>query len=173
MAKLVLTAIGSDRAGLVSALSGVVADLGGNWLESQMARLAGKFAGIALVDLPSGNVGDLVAAVQGLRHEGLLDVTVTPVEDETPAPSGTTHVLHLIGHDRPGILFQVSDVLASQKVTIDELHTLTSEAPMAGGLLFEANAVIRTPVGLSADDLRAALETIADELMVDLDLEQA
>lgn len=51
MAKLVLTAIGDDRAGLVSALSDAVAERGGNWLESQLARLAGKFAGIALVEV--------------------------------------------------------------------------------------------------------------------------
>ena len=46
MTDLVLTLIGPDRPGLVEAVAEVVAAHGGNWLESRMARLAGKFAGI-------------------------------------------------------------------------------------------------------------------------------
>ena len=49
MATLVLTLIGDDRAGLVNAVAEVVARHGGNWERSQMAELAGKFAGIVLV----------------------------------------------------------------------------------------------------------------------------
>ena len=170
MAKLVLTAIGDDRAGLVSALAGPVADAGGNWLESQMARLAGKFAGIVLVEVPDGAVAALTAAVAGLGAEGLLDVAVTPVADEGAAP-GTAFTLHLLGHDRPGIVHQVSQVLASHGVTIDQLQTGTIEAPMAGGLLFEADALVRAPAGLDEAALQAALEGLANELMVDLELD--
>ena len=49
MATLVLTVIGDDRAGLVNALADVVTAHGGNWERSQLAELAGKFAGIVLV----------------------------------------------------------------------------------------------------------------------------
>ena len=45
MTDLVLTLIGPDRPGLVEAVAEVVARHGGNWLESRMAHLAGKFAG--------------------------------------------------------------------------------------------------------------------------------
>ena len=41
-ASLVLTIIGPDRTGLVEAVAAAVADHGANWLESSMARLAGK-----------------------------------------------------------------------------------------------------------------------------------
>src|SRR5690606_26345178 len=52
MSTLVLTVIGDDRAGLVNAVAEVVARHGGNWERSQMAELAGKFAGIVLVTVP-------------------------------------------------------------------------------------------------------------------------
>ncbi len=52
MTPLVLTLIGDDRAGLVSAVAGAVSEHGGNWDRSQMAELAGKFAGIVLVTIP-------------------------------------------------------------------------------------------------------------------------
>ena len=54
-------------------------------------------------------------------------------------------------------------------MSIEELHTEVREAPMAGGNLFEARAVLVAPPS-GADALRAALEGLADELMVDLTL---
>jgi len=171
MTQLVLTAIGDDRPGLVSALARAVANEGGNWLESQMGRLGGKFAGIVLVDAPEDRLDSLVAGVQALSAEHLLDVSVTRA-DGTPIVSGTRLALHLLGHDSPGIVREVSSVLASKGVTIDELSTCTMHAPMGDGVLFEADAVVRLPETLSANELQAALESIAAELMVDLDLSQ-
>ena len=48
---LVLTAIGDDRPGLVESLSQVITENSGNWLESSMSQLAGKFAGILRVSV--------------------------------------------------------------------------------------------------------------------------
>lgn len=168
MTTLVLTVIGDDRAGLVSALAGCVTEHGGNWLESQMARLAGKFAGIALVDVPMAALDGFLAAADALSAEGLR-VTVTPTEQADAG--GDLVALHVIGNDQPGIVRQVSQALAERGVSIDELQTATVAAPMSGDTLFEAHAKVRIPEGVSLDEVRAALEAIAGELMVDLDLE--
>ena len=169
MTQVVLTAIGDDRAGLVSALADAVASEGGNWLESQMARLGGKFAGVVLVDVPEDRFDGLTAALEALSTGHVLDVTVTRA-DATPTPSGTRLALHLLGHDSPGIVREFSTVLAQAGVTIDELSTGTLHAPMGDGILFEADAIVRLPEGVGIDDLQAALESIATELMVDLEV---
>ncbi len=52
MATFILTVLGDDRPGLVSALSAPISAHGGSWERSQMSRLAGKFAGIVLVAVP-------------------------------------------------------------------------------------------------------------------------
>ncbi len=170
MTKLVLTLLGDDRPGLVSAVSRAVADNGGSWLESQLARLGGTFAGIALVDVPADSVGALRTALAGLS-----DIVEVGVRDAAaPASSaGRRLVLHLVGHDQPGIVRQVTEALASRGVSIEQLATATVEAPMAGGLLFEADAVLTAPEGVSTDELQADLEALARELMVDLDLTPA
>ena len=54
MIPLVLTYVGDDRPGLVSAVSEKIAAFGGTWLESRSARLAGKFAGILRVQRSRG-----------------------------------------------------------------------------------------------------------------------
>lgn len=167
MTNVALTVIGDDRSGLVSTLAGVVAEHGGNWCESQMARLAGKFAGIVLVDLPAERLAAFEAAVQALSDDGL---TVTPFTTAAVPAVGDVVCLQLVGHDRPGIVSQISQALASLGITIDDLQTSTIEAPMAGGVLFQADAVVRLPEGVAPEAVRAVLEPLAGELMVDLDL---
>lgn len=168
-AHLVLTVIGADRPGLVSAVSAPVERHGGSWQQSQMARLAGEFAGIVLVSVPEGAVEALEADLAALAGDGLrVDVRRTDAPSEA-APASVR--LHLLGTDRPGIVAEISRTIAAHGVGIESLTTDLREAPMAGGLLFEVEAELSVPGESGLDELRAALEQIADELMVELSLE--
>lgn len=171
MATLVLTVIGDDRAGLVNAVAEVVARHGGNWEQSQMAELAGKFAGIVLVTVPDADADGLVAALQPLQ--GLLDITAQVGGAPVTVPEAQRFVLDLVGADRPGIVREITEVLAAHGVNIDSLRTEARDAPMSGGRLFEAHAVLETSVATDLGALRVALERLADELMVDIGLDSA
>jgi glycine cleavage system regulatory protein len=171
MATLVLTVIGNDTAGLVGALADPIARHDGSWDRSHMARLAGQFAGIVVVSVPDDNVTALQASLEGLNAQGLLDVQVAIASSSTEdEPAENLLRLELIGQDRPGIISEISAVLATRNVSILELETNTSSAPMSGEPLFEAKATLRVPNELPLDQLRETLEDIANELMVDLDL---
>lgn len=168
METLVLTVIGDDRLGLVSALSARLNAQGALWQRSQMSRLAGKFAGIVEVVVPEGKVDDLVADLESLAEQGLaVTITRTSAPPETP-----THRLRLelVGADRPGIVAEVSALLSARHISIEELETSVRHAPMAGGMLFEAHAVLAAPASADETELRASLEALADELMVDVAL---
>ncbi|MGA8848067.1 MAG: ACT domain-containing protein [Nocardioides sp.] len=175
MASLVLTVIGDDRPGLVSAVSRLVEARAGSWQRSQMARLSGKFAGIALVEVPESERDALETALAGLALEG-LKVWVERADevgagDSTTVGDARTDIrLTLLGQDRPGIVAEVSAALAGRGVGIEELHTDLREAPMAGGVLFEMDARLSVPATAEVDAVRADLERLADELMVDLRL---
>jgi glycine cleavage system regulatory protein len=168
MATLVLTVLGDDRAGLVSAVSGTLDAHGAAWERSQMAHLAGKFAGIVEVAVPDTRVEGLLPALDGLSAEGLTVVVART--DAVPEEDLTHLTLDLVGADRPGIVASISALLTERGVSVEQLSTVVREAPMAGGTLFEAHAVLAAPATLSSADLRAALETLADELLVDLTL---
>jgi glycine cleavage system regulatory protein len=171
MATLVLTVIGDDRSGLVSALSGVIASHGGSWERSQMARLAGKFAGIVVVAVPDDRAEALIAELGPLGTQGLLDVTVERGADEGAVGADVTRLtLELVGADRPGIVHDISQALAARQVSIEELSTATREAPMVGGMLFEVTATLLAPSTVSIAELQGVLEELANELMVDLSL---
>jgi glycine cleavage system regulatory protein len=167
---LVLTFMADDRPGLVEKLSEAVNAHGGNWLESRMARLAEKFAGIARVEIPDGGIADFRAALAALEAEGF---TVHTSEGELAArPAGTLTNLELIGPDQPGIVHDISRCLAAHDVSVEEMETNLRRAPMGGDMLFSAQARVRVPAELDAEDLRTALEALADALMVDITLRQ-
>jgi len=168
MATYILTVIGDDRSGLVSALAGVVTAHGASWERSQLSRLAGKFAGVVLVTVPEGRLEGLVGELEGLGSQGLR-VSVEPTEAPATSTLQRLH-LNLLGADRPGIVAEISASLAAHGVSIEEFATDVREAPMAGGTLFEARAVLVAPPGASTDALRGLLEGLADELMVEINV---
>ena len=175
MLTYVLTAIGDDRPGIVSTLAAAVDDHGGSWVDSQLALLAGKFAGIVHVELPEDRAEAFLDALPALADAVGLHVEAEPAaEGDAPAggaATGDVLVLTLLGQDRTGMVREVTTALHSAGATIDALRSATREAPEGGGMLFEAEAVVRLPAGADETVVRGALEAIAAELMVDLELD--
>ncbi|MGE4650575.1 MAG: ACT domain-containing protein [Myxococcota bacterium] len=167
---LVLTVIGPDRPGLVERLAQIVARHGGNWLESRMAHLEGQFAGLLRVQLPATGVEELRGALLDLEDDGiriLLSESAAPTGEST-APRVS---LELVGHDRPGIVREISAALAVRGINVEEFESRCTSAPMSGEALFHARAQLRVPDGQTLEEVRTTLEKIANELMVDVTLE--
>lgn len=167
---LVLTVLGEDRPGLVESLSQAIAAHGGNWLESRMSRLAGKFAGILRASVPESELETLTATLRQLESQGLRLLIEWSTNDE-PAQAYQILKLDLIGNDRMGIIHDISQSLAMYGVNIDELNTDYLSAPMSGEMLFKATALIRVPLEVAVADLQTHLEHIAHDLMVDIALQ--
>lgn len=168
MESFVLTIIGADRAGLVDALAEVVAEHGGSWERSQMTELAGMFAGMVLVHVPPDRAPAFREALTPLHDQGLMDVTLRAAGTDDPPEDIPTTSFEVVGADRPGIVHEVSHLLAERGVGIVDLRTWTESAAMAGSPLFRAVAAVRLPEGLSMQDLTTALEDLSDDLMIDL-----
>lgn len=165
---LVLTIIAADRPGLVDRLAACVADHGGNWLESRMCHLGGRFAGIARVEVAAEKLTALKRALHGLAADGLRIVVESGGGDDVAG--GVSATLDLVGNDRPGILRTVTGVLAAHGVNVEELSSECVSAPMGGGDLFQAKARVLVPANAKLEAVRADLEKIATDLMVDLKL---
>jgi glycine cleavage system regulatory protein len=166
---LILTVIGDDRPGLVGELSAAISAHQGNWLESSMAQLAGKFAGIVEVGVDSANAAALSDALGRLKD---LKVTVESAAPQKSAPTGRRLKLALVGHDRIGIVREVSMVLANHAVNVESLDTHTSSAPMSAAVLFHAVAELTAAPDLDVGALTGELERISNDLMVDITLDE-
>lgn len=165
---LVLTIIGDDKPGLVGLLSETISRHSGNWLESNMSHLAGKFAGILRVSVGDDEADALVSDLQGLSS--VLKLVVEKVNMAEPAPRQRSLRLTLVGNDRPGIVREISRALAQAGVNVEELTTQISSAPMSGEPLFQAEAELKVPVDLDSGALKGRLEQLADDLIVEISL---
>ncbi len=169
---LVMTVIGADRPGLVEVVAKLVAERGGNWLESRMSRLGGQFAGILRVEVPPEQEQSLVRVLEDLKREGLT-VVVHPDHLQTPLAPARANVLEIVGQDRPGIVRQISHTLTAYGVNVEELQTERTSAAMTGEGLFKARAKLSIPESCDVRQLRTELERIAADLIVEVSLADA
>ncbi|QIB49780.1 glycine cleavage system protein R [Pseudomonas sp. OIL-1] len=163
---LVLTVISADKPGLVESVAQTINQHGGNWLESRMSRMAGQFAGILLVDIAEDRVEPLRVDLEGLTSLGINVQVAISGQAEQPEQQGLK--LNLVGNDRPGIVREVSGVLARHGVNVEELVTECAPAPMSADVLFKAEARLGVYPQTDLVALRNDLENLADDLMVEL-----
>lgn len=163
---LVLTVIADDKPGLVESLAAVIAENSGNWLESSMSQLAGKFAGILKVSVDDSHLDQLELALRSL--EGLKLVMERVVTHETVGRPITVE-LNLVANDRPGIVREISHAVAGLSINVEKLTTDCSSAPMTGVDLFKANAILKVPPSLELSKLQEELESLADDMIVEID----
>ena len=154
MNELAVMAVGADRPGIIARLTGVIAERGGNLEDCSMTVLSGHFSIMLLitVDVPAD---ELEAGLTEATADLGLAVTVRPVgEGGRPAPP--THVLSVYGADRPGIVHEITSVLATAGVNVTDLTTrvIEGESPVYAMAL-----EIAVPVDLDESEL---LQSVID-----------
>ena len=167
---IVLTIVSEDHPGIVESLSEVLAEHGGNWAESSMMSLAGKFAGILLVQVPDEQADQLIAALENLDSSG-MQIVAQRSTAEARVQASREYSIELVGQDHPGIVHEITEVLARHEINVQELETMIQSASMSGESLFIAHAKIFIPPDVALDRLQDELEALANELMVDIKLE--
>jgi glycine cleavage system regulatory protein len=166
---LTLTIISDDRPGVIEKVATIVASHGGNWLESNMSRLAGKFAGILLVNVETREQPKLLQELGALSTEGIKIIAEPTTESNQEL--GEHLLLTLVGNDRPGIIGELSSILTRLDVNVEELCTNCEDAPMSSETLFKASAVISfLNSNIQREELRYELELLSDDLIVELEV---
>ncbi|WEJ63417.1 glycine cleavage system protein R [Thiomicrorhabdus lithotrophica] len=169
---IVISVLGNDSPGLVESLSKIIVAHEGEWIESRMASLAGKFAGILRIDLPATKVRSFQIALQNAENLGLSVIFEESVSSQR-TPVENQFEIELIGQDQPGIVHRISSALAQMHANVDELHTEVIEASMSGESLFKANIKLHIASDVKSSEIRELLEDLANELIVDIELLEA
>ncbi|AJQ96545.1 glycine cleavage system protein R [Gynuella sunshinyii] len=164
--QLILTVMADDQPGIVKKLSECVAMHDGNWLESRMTRMAGKFAGIIRIDCHDDKLKSLHTQLDKLISAGIR--VIIDYSDITEI-SAYEHIRFTVtANDRTGIVKEVSNVLAGLGVNMEDLETLVESAPMFSGLVFTAEIVATLPESMEVQTVVDALEQLSDDLIVDI-----
>jgi len=158
MIELVLTILGRDRAGVVASLADVVRFHDGNWKRSEMAEIAGTFAGVVVVEVADDRVDELLTNLLVLRDQG-LHITAQQIEEPTDLPDAEEVRLRLTGDDRPGVIHEISAAISDLGISISRLGTVTDLPGAGGGSQFEITAELIVP---AAADLDAVVDSIGE-----------
>ena len=168
MKPFIITLIGEDKPGLLASLADIVYQHNGNWLASNFALMAGKFAGFVEVHLPDHHV----AAVSDMFYARTdINITMSPGNhhSETQIKHAT---FSIIGNDKPGIVNELSTVFTRNGANINRFESKCESAPSSGNTLFKATAFVEVPIDFDLDIFVDAVEQIANDLMIDLESEQ-
>lgn len=171
MGEFAAWATGLDRPGIVAAVTGALYDQGCNLEDCSMTILSGHFAMMLLVKGPDGvSAESLEAALKDAGEPLGLTLAVREVGDEALGAEieGEPYMVTAYGADRPGIVHQVSELLAREGVNITDLETKVlgpDDDPV-----YAMHLEVVAPDGLDVERLREHLQGAARELGVDASL---
>jgi len=163
MNHIVLSFIGQDQTGLVNTLSHTIKTHHGNWQTSSMHHLSGFFAGTIEIAVEESYLQGLIAAINNISE---LNCQI-----EVAAPDNKSQeanlVLELTANDRFGIVQDISSVIHQEGGNLIKLVSTQDSAPYSGQLMFKAKAQVSVNND-NINDLISAIESIADDIMVDI-----
>ncbi len=169
--KLIITAMGDDRAGLVSQLSEWIIEHQGNIDDSRMASLAGQFAIIlqvsgALEDLQQLD-RDLSEKMPQIGLEYISRISREQVTDRQAIP----YRIQILSMDNPGIVNQISQYLSRSNINILSMQTDSYPAPHTGTQMFSMTITISLAGDNRIADVKEGLNEICDNLNLDMSIE--
>jgi len=164
-----LTALGPDQPGILAALTEPLVSLHCNLEDTSATILRAHFTLMMVVGIPDGT--DLETVLSGVRARcDALDIRIDarPLRQLSgPAPV-STHVLSLYGADKPGIVFKVAELLSKRAVNMLDLDTRL--VGRAGRPIYAMLLEVQLPDGMAEAQLRADLDALGRELLVDISL---
>ena len=165
--QLIISFQALDKPGIVNQLSQVVRSHHGNWLDSRLSELGGIFSGLIAISISTNDIDALKADLLDLN-----DIDVSVYEDsDTVNNSKTTLRLELVGPDRKGIIEEISRALAAHGLNIHTMESSIASAPMSGEQLFQTRIDAEIPDAVSLEALGDALDEVANQLTLEIELE--
>jgi len=168
---IVISAVGSDRTGVVQDLSKVILSCGGNIEESRMTTLGSEFAMLLLV---SGNWATLNKLEQGLNKLGdgkNLSVSIRQTGAKMPTGDRMPYAVDIVSLDQQGIVFNLANFFASRDIEIADVITRSYAAAHTGSPMFAVQMAINVPAEVNISQLREEFLEICDRLNLDAILE--
>ena len=171
-AKLVISALGSDRPGLVDKLSNIIYSHALNIEDSRMTVLGGEFAILLLVAGESPSL-EALQSQQGEIEQALnMSLLIKPTTASNTTDNVVPYTVEVTALDNPGIVHNITSFFSKRDINIINLQTEHYFAPHTGSPMF----ALHMTIGLSAEfdiaELRDAFLDACDELNLDAELKK-
>ncbi len=171
---VVLTAVGSDKPGIVAGVTGKLYELGCNLEETSMTRLRNEFAMIMLISIPDPMTTNKLQEELTLITKKLgLSINLRELSDKDINQAYSTgkpnHILTVYGIDKPGIVYNIAQILAQKQINITDLQTQTTTSAKRD--LYALILEIFVPEKINTAELKSEIGEICEKLSVDYSLD--
>ena len=166
---VVITLLSQDKPGIVKQIADIIAQAGGNWLDSHMAQLAGQFAGILKIAIEHEKLQNLKDALADVEKNG-IQIHITSAEPSASTTETQQFIFELMGADRAGIVSEIAQSLSEKHINIEELETHYSSMPWTGEAMFKAKGRLVAAKDIDRESLLQELSDIEDRLGLDIEL---
>lgn len=168
--KLVISALGEDRPGIVDKLTNIIFDHALNIEDSRMTVLGGEFAILLLISGEQSSINALQAQLheieQALNMSLLVKTTTESIKQDNTVP----YSVDVAALDHPGIVRNIASFFSNRNINIVNLETERYAAPHTGSPMFSLHMTIGIPAGINIPQLRDAFMDVCDELNLDAEL---
>jgi len=169
---LAVTAIGSDRTGLIKDVSEVISRAGGNIQHSRMIALGSEFAMLVLI---SGNwhvITRIRERLEALGNDADLTITIRETQPRETMPSAP-YLIDIVTLDQEGIVLGISSFFAARNLEIAEMNTRQYNAPHTGATMFSLQFTVNLPATVHVATLRDEFLAYCEEQNLDAIMEPA
>jgi glycine cleavage system transcriptional repressor len=169
-----ISAFGKDRSGIVAGVTRALLELGANIDDASMTRLGGEFSMMVIAAMPDDiTPARLKKSLSPASRNLGVDITARPIPPELALSKKRDEpdaLISVYGTDKPGIVYEVAQLLAKKKVNITDLNTKV--IPGSGNDLYVMLLEIRLPTGISAASMRDDLTRLQTSLGVQITLQE-
>ncbi len=172
--QLVISAIGSDRPGIVNALSELIVQNNGNIDDSRMTVLGGEFAIILLISAAQSDLENIEQVIKQQAEALELNIISKQTSNQSiDSASGNKvpYIVEVLAMDNPGIVYKLADFFSSRDINIQSLQTDRYPAPHTGTPMFAIEMVITIPQSIIINDLREDFLDLCDDMNLDASIE--
>lgn len=168
----ILTAVGTDRPGIVDEVSRFIFERGGNIENSRMVNLRGQFAMMVLIAGDDAVIDTIRGGLDDLSRASKLHAELRPAQADRPAPSAQAMPFRLTASamDQAGLVHRFAHLLREMNVNIENMDTHLTAAPVTGAPMFEMELILSIPRQTPLSQVRQKLAQLCDELNIDWDL---
>jgi glycine cleavage system transcriptional repressor len=168
--KLVISALGADRPGIVDELSNIILGHELNIEDSRMTVLGGEFAILLLVAGEQTALETLQSETDKIEQMLNMRLLIKPTTDTSHAGNQVPYAVEVTALDNPGIVRNIASFFSNRNINIVDLQTERYAAPHTGSPMFALHMTIGLEADTNPAQLREDFMRACDELNLDAEL---
>jgi len=168
---IVVSALGSDRTGLIYDLTRIVLDCGGNFVDSRMSAFGNEFAMLLLVSGNWHTIAKLENELKKLSEAGDITISTRRTGQRPLRKDALTYSVDVVALDQPGIVHHLAGFFSSRGIDISDLSTRSYAAAHTGAPMFSVQMIVHIPARIHIAALREEFMDLCDQLNLDAILE--